>query len=540
MDATMRDGARVKRAKSCARKVSQRDSDDFVDDVPHTRMAEITNNRDVKGKKVIAASTDDNDVDAGNGTDSDDDDMFPSLNTRSSSSIFVKVLSSLTDIQKQAVHEMGLGSLLDLGITSTPSKMGFWLVDRFNHMDRKLQLYEGEKVHKKEGDVHAALGLPRGEIVIRNKQKRVTSELYYEWVGLFNVRIPSNITASKVADKIQECVDGGDWFKRHFIVLMVTCLFESSSNGMANFRLVHMLDDLTKVFNIDWCSYMIRCLVDTKKSWDAVGRQKKYTGPLLFLTPFYVDKVVLSMRSVARLFLTFRSWSNELLKARKRAEISSGAFGRGFVDTDVSTVVGHHHQWLDKVGVSANDGESKNTMEHSVQPRSHLARKQQPSSPTSSNQTISSGKNFPLPAGRTTIVPPPSSTPRHHHRSSTFGELQPLRRPCEQQRPQPRAVHESASITKNPAIPTSGEPQTVNLFGSNCSSSKAHFCLIEDSSHEPNRVSGSTKKAEPYPKQSWEDRAPFFLCFHGKLAEPYDILLAEFDVFLMRLVSVCF
>ncbi|CAA0833751.1 Unknown protein [Striga hermonthica] len=236
--------------------------------------------------------------------------------------------------------------------------MGFWLVNNFNHMDRKLHLYDGEKVHVKEEDVHAALGLPRGEIDIRIKKKRATSNLLDEWVSLFNVRILPNISASKVLDKIRECKDGGDWFKRHFIVLMVTCLFESSLKGMANFCLVHMLDDLTKVRKRNWCSYMIRCLVDTKRSWNAC---------VIFyclMQLFYVDNVVLSLRSVGRSFPIFVSWTTESLRARERDEIAFGAFGRGFVDANTHVVIDRHNS--DRDDATANDKKITSTMETSV------------------------------------------------------------------------------------------------------------------------------------------------------------------------------
>ncbi|CAA0828630.1 Unknown protein [Striga hermonthica] len=267
-------------------------------------------------------------------------------------SMFVKAVSGLTDAKKRVVREMGLGSLLDLRVTIAPSKMGFWLVNNFNHMDRKLQLYDGEKVHIKEDDVFAVFGLPRGAIELTNKKKRATSTLLDDWIRLLDVRATSNITASKVLDRMNECAEGDDWFKIHFIVLMVTCLFESCLNGMANFRLVHALGDLSKVDNMNWCSYMIRCLVDTKRSWDSNRNQKNYSGPLLFLTLFYVDKVVLSVRSVPRMFPTFKSWSNETLRARERDEISSGAFGRGFVDVDLCLIADSRH--LDKVGPKAS------------------------------------------------------------------------------------------------------------------------------------------------------------------------------------------
>ncbi|CAA0826390.1 Unknown protein [Striga hermonthica] len=263
--------ARVKRTKVGPPKLSQPDSDDFVDDVPRHGLMKITKAKHDKGKYEIS----DNDTldkyidnyvadDVGVGSDMDDE-KFPSMNTRSSASIFVKAISDMSDVKKLAIREMGLGCLLELGITSTPSKMGLWLVENFNYMDRKLQLYDGEKV----------------------------------------------------LDKMKECADADDWFKRHFIVLMVSCLFESCPNGMANFRLMHMLEDLSTVANMNWFSYMIRCLVDSKRSWEAN------------------DKVVLSVRSVARVFPTFKSWSNESLRDRERDEISSGAFGKGFVDSDM-------------------------------------------------------------------------------------------------------------------------------------------------------------------------------------------------------------
>ncbi|CAA0825526.1 Unknown protein [Striga hermonthica] len=314
VDETTRSTSRAKRAKMVGSSSNQRgSSDDFVDEIPHNELDD-------------------------HNSSSDDEDAFRSANTRSTTAIFVKAVSGLSDVKKQAVLEMGFGHLLDLKITSLPPKMGFYLVENFNHLDRKLSLYGGEKIHVNEDDVYAALGLPRGSIHIMNKQKRVESSILNEWIGLFNVRRPSNITATKVLEKLEECSDGGDWFKRHFIVLMVTCLFESCQNGMVNFRIVHLLEDLSKVIDMNWCSYMISCLVNSKKTWGGNAKTKKYTGPLLFMTLLYVDKVVLSIRTVLRLFPTFRAWSNELLRDREHAELDSGAFGRGFVDADVSVL----------------------------------------------------------------------------------------------------------------------------------------------------------------------------------------------------------
>ncbi|CAA0815038.1 Unknown protein [Striga hermonthica] len=298
-DYVVRDVTRSKRANMIASTSNQHDSsDEFVDERPRTRVKPTINHKSKCKDSVDHGHTvvqePDNKLVV---YESDSDDVvFPVVNTRSSASMFVKVVFGLSDAHKHAVCEMGFGSLLDLKITSLPLKMGFWLVENFNYMDRKLRLYDGEKIHVREEDVDSVLGLPRGSLQISNKKKRAESAILSQWINLFDVRSLTNITTAKVLEKFHECADGGDWFKRHFIVLMVTCLFDSCQNGMVNSRIVHLLDDVSKLF--------------------------------------YVDKVVLSMRSVLRSFPTFKAWSNDLLRDRERAEIESGTFGRGFVDVD--------------------------------------------------------------------------------------------------------------------------------------------------------------------------------------------------------------
>ncbi|GFQ01524.1 methionine aminopeptidase 2b [Phtheirospermum japonicum] len=99
-------------------------------------------------------------------------------------------------------------------------------VKNFNHLDRKLKLYDGSKLHIKEDDVSSVFGFPRGKISIINKKKRKQSELDQEF---------------------KEYVDDGDWFKRHFVILLVNCLFEAHSNGNVHTNIWYLLDDLSKI-----------------------------------------------------------------------------------------------------------------------------------------------------------------------------------------------------------------------------------------------------------------------------------------------------
>ncbi|CAA0841097.1 Unknown protein [Striga hermonthica] len=293
IDAQKQPKKREKRANT----TSPLDDDDFVDGAPR------------RDSDLNVVARDD--------TRAETDDAFPTVHTRTSPAIFVKAVSGLSEDQKRAVRELGFGCLLDLTITATPTKMGYWLVDNFNHMDWKLQLYDVGKIHVKEDDVYSVLGLPRGTI--------------------------------------ETCDRSDDRFKRHFVVLVVTCLFESSQNAVANLRTIHLLDDLSNVSKMNWCAYLIRCLVGAKKSWNANQKRKNFTGPLLFLTLFYVDKVVLSIRTVAGSLPIFKSWNNGLLKARERDEIAAGAFGRGYVDDDVRVSDARHRAEIHDGSPSGND-----------------------------------------------------------------------------------------------------------------------------------------------------------------------------------------
>ncbi|XP_031111388.1 uncharacterized protein LOC116015457 [Ipomoea triloba] len=77
--------------------------------------------------------------------------------------------------------------------------------------------------------------------------------------------------------------DGGEWFKRHFSVIVVTTLIECSRNGVVNQQFLDMLDDVFDIVDLNWCECLLESLGDCHTSW-LEGRHKKYVGPIDFLT----------------------------------------------------------------------------------------------------------------------------------------------------------------------------------------------------------------------------------------------------------------
>nr|GMD64186.1 uncharacterized protein LOC109150699 isoform X4 [Ipomoea batatas] len=97
-----------------------------------------------------------------------------------------------------------------------------------------------------------------------------------------------------------------------------------------------MFHDVDRIKDLDWCGYLLRSLVTTHRGW-AVNKTRKFTGPLLFLTLLYVDRVVVGARDVPRTIPTLNEWSAELIKAREAHEITTQGFGHGQLDAPLHT-----------------------------------------------------------------------------------------------------------------------------------------------------------------------------------------------------------
>nr|GMD88152.1 uncharacterized protein LOC109155335 [Ipomoea batatas] len=232
-------------------------------------------------------------TDAEDNTTKADDD---GLKIRALPKILTTAVEQLNPAQRQAVKDIGLGSLLDLQITNFPRQMGLWLVENFDPRSCTLKLQNGQTIHITADDVAAVLGLPKGNIDITKRTVKAMPEILKEWRWFFE-KTTAYITPKALKRKMLE-VDAADpWFKRHFALLLV-----------------------------------INALFNSKQVW-MKSTDKLYGGPIVFLMIFYVDRVVLFRRIVPRSFPAIKNWTFKLLSKRERDEIKSGGFGYGHVDT---------------------------------------------------------------------------------------------------------------------------------------------------------------------------------------------------------------
>nr|GLL42403.1 uncharacterized protein LOC109155335 [Ipomoea trifida] len=253
------------------------------------------------------------------------------LHIRSLPTRVTKNVVRLNPAQQQCVREMGMGNILDLNITNIPRKLGLWLVENFDPRSCTLQLQNGQSIHITAADVAATLGLPMGQIEITKRAARAVPEILREWRAIFE-KTTACITPAAMITRMLETDAGDPWFKRHFALLVITVLIDPMVNGYVNQNYIGHLHDVDNIPNLNWCQLVINSLVASKISWQR-SADKIFGGPIVFLTVFYADRVVLYRRTVPRSYPAFRSWTFKLLSMRQQAEIKSGGFGFGYIDS---------------------------------------------------------------------------------------------------------------------------------------------------------------------------------------------------------------
>nr|GMC50860.1 uncharacterized protein LOC109154771 [Ipomoea batatas] len=242
-----------------------------------------------------------------------------------------KHLQNLTDAQSQSLREMGFDHLREHQISRVPGKLAWWLLNNFDARSCSLRVHDGKELHITEEDVALTLGFPRGNIRIEKRTKGdEDTTLLDDWKKQLR-RTDLLITPTKLCKAMVACKDGGEWFKRHLAILISTMFVESNLAGYVNTNLIKNFEDVTKIGDLNWCEYIRRTLVSSKVAWTQKTAQK-FIGPIIFLTIFYVDRVVLYSRPIPRQLPAIIGWTTKLLNQREKNEISSGGFGYGYID----------------------------------------------------------------------------------------------------------------------------------------------------------------------------------------------------------------
>lgn len=174
--------------------------------------------------------------------------QFQALKSRMSHSCVYRVVSSLSNVQKKDVREIGFGSLLDLKATHLPLQLAYWLVVHFDAGNCSLSLPNEQPLVITEEDVHDVLGLPVGGEVLQFDADE-DSTMLNSWKKQF------------------ETNGGGPMFKRNFVVLCYSTLMFGSQNHYIGHWILRFLSSVGDINKCNWCKFVLDCLVEAKKYW---------------------------------------------------------------------------------------------------------------------------------------------------------------------------------------------------------------------------------------------------------------------------------
>nr|KAJ0207451.1 hypothetical protein LSAT_V11C500239110 [Lactuca sativa] len=236
---------------------------------------------------------------------------FYSMKNRCSRESLLSIILGLRKEQKECVRSMGFGALLKMKITDIPLKLGFYVLQKFDY-ERMVIDIEGKELKVTTESIHDMLGIPIG---------------YGEWKQQF--KKDSIIRLSAIKNVIVSTTQADLNFQLNFVVLFLNTFCESASMGICNLFRLSYISRKIDISNIDWCSYVLDCLVRTKNSYIPYSDTDFFVRPSAFLVLFYADNIRSEALMVTRKRPTICYWSSEKIKYRETFEQEKGRFGLG-------------------------------------------------------------------------------------------------------------------------------------------------------------------------------------------------------------------
>lgn len=211
-------------------------------------------------------------------------DEIDYLPTRMSLRYYQELLSSLSPVQQQAVEEIGFSTMFTLTAFEWDSRLTRYLVEKFNVYRFSLLLDADEMMLSPE-DVYRTMNIPKGnDPVIEAASDNELTEyvnILTQWRQRWEILKGSPITRNMPAQMIQSG-DNGDWFKRDFVVLLVSNLIKGNQSRNATYKILYSMIDVSKIKELNRCDYTFKSLINSVEAWKPKPTSY-FTSPSLFL-----------------------------------------------------------------------------------------------------------------------------------------------------------------------------------------------------------------------------------------------------------------
>ncbi|XP_076940624.1 uncharacterized protein LOC143609873 [Bidens hawaiensis] len=248
------------------------------------------------------------------------------LVTRCSPGRLVNVMKRFTPEQREAVKEIGFGSLLDLKCRTLRRSLCLWLLERFNTIRRSLEIC-GKRIPLSPRDVELVMGLPAtGREVVNSGPDDLVADLRLKY-NASNRGISVRFLEERLGEP-----EAGDDFKRAFLLYVLGTLLCPTARLDVSPSFLHFLTDMDSVHEYNWAKFLLDKLV-REVSRFRQGKQRAVGGCLLFLQLFYYESVAIGGPCELGPIVVpcLSSWTEEHISEREKQEKELGGYGSGEV-----------------------------------------------------------------------------------------------------------------------------------------------------------------------------------------------------------------
>ncbi|KAJ8442716.1 hypothetical protein Cgig2_011636 [Carnegiea gigantea] len=206
------------------------------------------------------------DVEPSNNSDSKDNDLTYECEEVNNENEHVEVKEELAirqplnEAQAEVVKSVGFASFLKFNLKQIPWKFSKWLVESFDPYAMCFKLPDGQKFSVTTFDVYATLGVPLGGTEIIEINKSLMDEEYYEvhaaWLKEWKLQ-KNAPKLTPMPEFIMSEKDGGESFKRNFIIYLVNCFFSGAKNRYCSKSILKYVKNVSQIASLNWCQFVL-------------------------------------------------------------------------------------------------------------------------------------------------------------------------------------------------------------------------------------------------------------------------------------------
>lgn len=264
------------------------------------------------------------------------------------------LISELSEAQRNDVISIGFHGLIEMNFGDQCCAMFKWLVEKFDGGSRIFHIDKYNKFAVTAEDVCDIFLLPindRDDVVEYKNKGDISDDLRKEWEVRYKIDVNRTVAVGIIRDKLLQLREGGDDFKRMFVLYTLSTFLAPVGNRNVDFRPLKSLLNVSNISRLNWCQFVLNKLCNAteryknpKKSKGEILPEKKrwFNGCIMVLQITYLHRFKWQGRDAPRSLPLIKHWNTNSLRDRVLEEKhkSKSGFGSGVWDTETYPISG--------------------------------------------------------------------------------------------------------------------------------------------------------------------------------------------------------